>query len=72
MRACCDPTQHMCRCPPTANAYPRPAGIAFYNRQGRGARSSRLPALAGRQDDATVDSFAFGVDGIIHEYIHGW
>ena len=32
MRACCDPTQHMCRCAPKPGAYPKREGITFYPR----------------------------------------
>ena len=41
MRACCDPTQHMCRCAPTPEAYPKREGITFYSKRGRRSRRSR-------------------------------
>ena len=41
MRACCDPTAHMCRCAPSPEAYPKREGITFHPKRGRRSRRSR-------------------------------
>ena len=41
MRACCDPTAHMCRCAPSPEAYPKREGITFHPKRGRRSWRSR-------------------------------
>ena len=41
MRACCDPTAHMCRCAPSPEAYPKREGITFHPKRGRRSHRSR-------------------------------